>query len=85
MLVQLYQHLAQIYICYFWEDFYKGLGQLGSVVSAMIADLVKEEERAHAMAIMGGTIALSFAVAMIVAPIVGGNWGIDKLFWLTAK
>ncbi len=21
---------------------------------------------------------------MIVAPIVGGNWGIDKLFWLTA-
>jgi predicted MFS family arabinose efflux permease len=49
----------------------------------MIADLVKEEQRAHAMAIMGGTIAMSFAVAMIVAPIIGGNWGIDKLFWLT--
>ena len=64
--------------------FLQGAGAIGSVVSAMIADLVKEEERAHAMAIMGGTIALSFAVAMIVAPIVGGNWGIDKLFWLTA-
>jgi predicted MFS family arabinose efflux permease len=64
--------------------FLQGSGAIGSVVSAMIADVVKEEQRAHAMAIMGGTIALSFAVAMIVAPIVGGNWGIDKLFWLTA-
>ena len=64
--------------------FLRGAGAIGSVVSAMIADLVKEEQRAHAMAIMGGTITMSFAVAMIVAPIVGGNWGIDKLFWLTA-
>ncbi len=64
--------------------FLQGAGAIGSVVSAMIADLVKEEQRAHAMAIMGGTIAMSFAVAMIVAPIVGGHWGIDKLFWLTA-
>jgi len=64
--------------------FLQGAGAIGSVVSAMIADLVREEQRAHAMAIMGGTIALSFAAAMIVAPIVGGHWGIDKLFWLTA-
>jgi len=64
--------------------FLQGAGAIGSVVSAMIADLVKEEQRAHAMAIMGGTIAISFAAAMIIAPIVGGHWGIDKLFWLTA-
>ena len=64
--------------------FLQGAGAIGSVVSAMIADLVKEEQRAHAMAIMGGTIAMSFAAAMIIAPIVGGHWGIDKLFWLTA-
>ena len=64
--------------------FLQGAGAIGSVVSAMIADLVKEEQRAHAMAIMGGTIAMSFAAAMIIAPVVGGNWGYDKLFWLTA-
>jgi len=64
--------------------FLQGAGAIGSVVSAMIADLVKEEQRAHAMAIMGATIALSFAAAMIIAPIVGGHGGIDKLFWLTA-
>ncbi len=64
--------------------FLQGAGAIGSVVSAMVADLVKEEERAHAMAILGGTIALSFAAAMIIAPLIGGHWGIDKLFWLTA-
>ena len=64
--------------------FLQGAGAIGSVVSAMIADLVKEEQRAHAMAIMGGTIALSFAAAMIIAPIMGGNWGYHTLFWLTA-
>jgi len=64
--------------------FLQGAGAIGSVVSAMIADLVKEEQRAHAMAIMGGTIAMSFALAMLIAPIIGGHYGIDKLFWLTA-
>jgi multidrug resistance protein len=64
--------------------FLQGAGAIGAVVSAMISDLVKEEQRAHAMAIMGGTIALSFAVAMIAGPLIGGYYGIDKLFWITA-
>ena len=64
--------------------FLQGAGAIGSVVTAMISDLVKEETRAHAMAIMGGTIALSFAVAMVVGPLVGGYYGVDKLFWITA-
>jgi MFS family permease len=64
--------------------FLQGAGAIGAVVSAMISDLVKEEERSHAMAIMGGVIALSFSAAMIVAPLIGGHYGIDKLFWLTA-
>jgi len=64
--------------------FLQGAGAIGSVVTAMISDLVKEETRAHAMAIMGGTIAMSFAVAMVVGPLVGGYYGVDKLFWITA-
>lgn len=64
--------------------FLQGAGAIGSVVTAMISDLVKEETRAHAMAVMGGTIALSFAAAMIVGPLVGGYYGVDKLFWITA-
>ncbi len=64
--------------------FLQGAGAIGSVVVAMISDLVKEESRAHAMAVMGGTIALSFAAAMIVGPVIGGFYGVDKLFWITA-
>ncbi len=61
----------------------QGAGSIGAVITAMISDLVNEEERSHAMAIMGGTIAISFSVAMIIAPIVAGTCGIQNLFWLT--
>jgi len=64
--------------------FLQGAGAIGSVVTAMIADQVREDERAHAMAVMGMTIAMSFAAAMIVGPIIGGLWSVSALFWLTA-
>jgi predicted MFS family arabinose efflux permease len=61
----------------------QGAGAIGAVVSAMIADLVKEEQRSKAMAIMGGSIAISFSIAMIISPIIAGNFGVESLFWLT--
>ncbi len=64
--------------------FLQGSGAIGSVITAMIADLSKEEERAHAMAIMGMVIALTFAVAMIAGPLMAGYLGVPSLFWLTA-
>jgi len=64
--------------------FLQGAGAIGSVVTAMIADFVREDERAHAMAVMGMVIAMSFAAAMIIGPIVGGIYSVKALFWLTA-
>ncbi len=64
--------------------FLQGAGAIGSVVTAMIADQVREDERAHAMAIMGMVIALSFAAAMIIGPMIAGIWSVSTLFWLTA-
>ena len=64
--------------------FLQGAGAIGSVVTAMIADHVREDQRAHAMAIMGMTIALSFAVAMVIGPIIGGFYSVSTLFWITA-
>ncbi|MDA3968397.1 MFS transporter [Helicobacter ibis] len=63
--------------------FLQGAGAVGGVVSAMIADLVNEEKRTKAMAFMGATISLSFVVAMIVGPIIGGIYGVSNLFWIT--
>jgi len=63
--------------------FLQGAGAIGSVVTAMIADQVREDERAHAMAIMGMVIAMSFAAAMILGPVIAGVWSVSALFWLT--
>ncbi len=64
--------------------FLQGAGAIGSVVTAMIADYVREDERTHAMAVMGMVIAMSFAVAMIFGPLIGGFYSVSALFWLTA-
>jgi predicted MFS family arabinose efflux permease len=62
----------------------QGAGAIGAVVSAMIGDLVKEEQRPKAMAMMGGSIAVSFALAMVLGPVLGSAFGVPTLFWLVA-
>ncbi len=64
--------------------FLQGAGAIGAVVTAMISDLVREEQRPKAMALMGGSIAASFALAMLLGPLVGAYAGIHVLFWFTA-
>jgi len=64
--------------------FLQGAGAIGSVVIAMISDHVKEEERGHAMAVMGMVIALAFTGAMIFGPLIGSAGGVSSLFYMTA-
>ena len=64
--------------------FLQGAGAIGSVITAMISDLVEEEIRGKAMAIMGGSIAMSFALAMGLGPVIGASYGVDTLFIITA-
>jgi multidrug resistance protein len=64
--------------------FLQGAGAIGSVVTAMIADLVEEETRGKAMAIMGGFIALSFALAMGLGPVLASHFGMSTIFLITA-
>ncbi|QOG12892.1 MFS transporter [Arcobacter sp. FWKO B] len=78
-------------ICALSDDIYmlilgrllQGAGAIGAVVTAMISDLVKEEVRGKAMAMMGGSIAVSFALAMFFGPFIGGLYGMSVLFWIT--
>ena len=64
--------------------FLQGAGAIGSVITAMISDLVAEEVRAKAMAMMGASIAMSFALAMGLGPVLGSHFGVASLFWITA-
>ncbi len=79
-------------VCAFSDDIYmlifgrllQGAGAIGAVASAMISDTIREEVRAKAMAIMGGSIAITFALSMVLGPLISGYWGIEKLFLITA-
>jgi len=79
-------------ICAYSTDIYTlmlgrfllGAGAIGSVITAMISDLVPEEVRGKAMAIMGGSIAMSFALAMGLGPVIGASYGVGSLFMITA-
>ncbi len=63
--------------------FLQGAGAIGAVVTAMISDLVKEEQRPKAMAMMGGAIGMSFAASMLLGPTIGSFAGVPALFYLT--
>ena len=64
--------------------FLQGAGAVGGVISAQIADLVREEKRSKAMAMMGAGIFMSFIFAMILGPLIAGNIGLQAIFLLTA-
>lgn len=61
----------------------QGAGSIGAVVTAMISDLVKEEQRPKAMALMGSSIAFAFAISMIAGPTIGAAFGVESLFYIT--
>ncbi|QOY51958.1 MFS transporter [Candidatus Sulfurimonas baltica] len=92
LLVGLLIFLIGSVVCAYSTDIYtlmigrflQGAGAIGSVITAMISDLVEEEIRGKAMAIMGGTIALSFALAMGLGPVIGAKYGVESLFIITA-
>ncbi|UTJ07193.1 MFS transporter [Arcobacter roscoffensis] len=63
--------------------FLQGAGAIGAVVTAMISDLVKEEQRPKAMATMGMFIGISFAVSMLAGPTIGSALGVESLFYIT--
>jgi predicted MFS family arabinose efflux permease len=58
----------------------QGMGAVSSAVIAFIADLTHEENRTKAMAMVGGSIGVSFAVAIVGAPIVFHWVGMSGLF-----
>ena len=60
-----------------------GGGAVSAVVVALLADVTREENRMKAMATMGMSIGVSFAVAFSLGPWLTGLVGISGLFWVT--
>ena len=61
----------------------QGAGAISAAVTAFIADTTREEHRTKAMAMVGGSIGLTFAVSLVAAPVLYRLIGMGGMFALT--
>lgn len=61
----------------------QGAGAISAAVTALLADQTRDEVRTKAMALVGGSIGLMFAVSLVLAPALNARIGLSGLFALT--
>lgn len=61
----------------------QGAGAVSAAVTALLADLTRDEVRTKAMALVGASIGLMFALSLVLAPILVAVVGLHGLFTLT--
>lgn len=61
----------------------QGAGAISAAVTALAADLTREQHRTKIMAMIGSSIALTFAISLVAAPAMYGAIGMSGIFWLT--
>ncbi len=62
----------------------QGAGAVSAAVTAMLADLTRDVVRTKAMALVGASISLMFALSLVISPWLAGWIGLPGLFFLTA-
>ncbi len=62
----------------------QGAGAISAAITAFLADVTRDEVRTKAMALVGISIALMFALSLVLAPVLAAQIGLSGLFWLTA-
>ncbi|MGO1246375.1 MAG: MFS transporter [Oceanisphaera sp.] len=62
----------------------QGSGAIAGAILALAADITREENRTKAMAIIGVCIGISFAIAMVLGPVLASFFGLSGVFWATA-
>lgn len=61
----------------------QGMGAISAAVTALAADLTREEHRTKVMAMIGSSIGLVFALSLVAAPLLYGWIGMGGIFGLT--
>lgn len=62
----------------------QGSGAIAAAVMALLSDLTREQNRTKAMAFIGISFGITFAIAMVVGPVVTHALGLQALFWMIA-
>lgn len=61
----------------------QGAGAVSAAVTALLADQTRDEVRTKAMALVGASIGLMFALSLVAAPVLAGKVGLAGLFAVT--
>ena len=61
----------------------QGAGAVSAAVTALLADQTRDEVRTKAMAIVGASIGLMFALSLVAAPLLAARIGLGGLFSVT--
>ena len=61
----------------------QGAGAVSAAVTALLADQTRDEVRTKAMALVGASIGLMFALSLVAAPMLAARIGLSGLFWVT--
>lgn len=61
----------------------QGSGAISAAVTALLADQTRDEVRTKAMALVGASIGLMFALSLLLAPLLVAHIGLAGLFGLT--
>ncbi|QXX82643.1 MFS transporter [Providencia sp. R33] len=59
----------------------QGAGAISAAVMALLSDLTREQNRTKAMAFLGISFGLTFAIALVLGPIITHLIGLNGLFW----
>lgn len=62
----------------------QGSGAISAAVMALLSDLTREQNRTKAMAFIGVSFGITFAIAMVTGPLITHALGLSGLFWLIA-
>jgi MFS family permease len=62
----------------------QGSGAVAAAIMALLADQTREQVRTAAMATVGLSIGVAFAVAMVLGPWLAAALGLASVFWFTA-
>ena len=60
----------------------QGSGAIAAAVMALLSDLTREQNRTKAMAFIGVSFGVTFAIAMVLGPVVTHRLGLHGLFWM---
>ncbi|MDF0606852.1 MFS transporter [Neisseriaceae bacterium TC5R-5] len=61
----------------------QGAGAISAAITALLADLTREENRTKAMAIIGMSIGTTFAASLVLGPLLAKYIGVNGIFTLT--